>query len=77
MDKHYHEAVNKWVTDKEVKGLTIYGQLALNYTKEELIKAIIFLEKEHKRRLETTKRNYGFLDELKGMKSANKSNIKI
>lgn len=44
MDKRYHEIINKMATDEEVKRVMIYGQPALDYTKKELIKFLIWLE---------------------------------
>lgn len=60
-----HEVINKMVTDEEAQQLRVFGQPANDYTKKELIKVIIWQEKENKKRLDRTKKDYEFLGELK------------
>ena len=67
MNKHYHEILDNMATDSEVENTTLFGQPILNFTQKELAKFIVAQEKEHKKKLERTKKDYGFLGELRGM----------
>jgi hypothetical protein len=64
MLKCFHEKLKEAATKDEIESCTIYGQLAIGYTKEELIAFIVWQGKESRERTERQKHDYGFLNEI-------------
>lgn len=52
MNERYHEHMKRLATENEIKGLKIYGQPALEYSKEELIAFICWQSKQREEDIE-------------------------
>jgi hypothetical protein len=64
MEKRYHDAIKKLVSDKEVDGCRFFGQPLHGYTKEELMKIIAFLGKQNIKNSEQHLHDINFLSEI-------------